>query len=154
MASKWDLWSWLSTLGGLGYLKPGPGTLGTLAAIPVCIGLRYLPGTIALALVIALIVIAIVVCDYSSRSFSSDDPGEIILDEFVAFLALGVLVPVSGMNLIVLFVLFRMFDILKPWPIRQLEKLPGGLGIVADDLGASAASYLCFVLFNTIFPPH
>jgi phosphatidylglycerophosphatase A len=133
---------WFATCSYVGYLPFAPGTWGSLLG---CIFVYFFPSLIN-PLVIAFIAIAAVVTSERARG-DKKDPGHIVIDEFV-----GVLVTMAGHELTILalfegFILFRAFDILKPYPIRKVERLPGGLGIVADDVLAGIfASALLFAI--------
>lgn len=139
---------------GSGRLKPGPGTWGSLVGVGLIL-LLLLPGSplFFAAATVALAAASIPVCSRAARLLDDPDPGSVVLDEIVAMpLAFsgyaghwwmnGMSPTVSGIRhwwwaLAAAFVLFRLFDIWKPWPIRQLQSLHGGLGIVADDLAAA-----------------
>ncbi|MCP4667281.1 MAG: phosphatidylglycerophosphatase A [Deltaproteobacteria bacterium] len=127
----------LSIWFGAGLFPGAPGTLGTLAALPLVLGMGYLGiwgSALALVMVIGL---AIWASGRSQDLLNRSDPPEIVIDEVAGFLCTMFLLPLSWQNLVLGFALFRFFDILKPYPIRRLEWLRGGLGIVMDDLGAA-----------------
>ncbi len=127
----------LSIWFGAGLLPGAPGTFGTLAALPLVLSLSYFgvwSRAPALAMVIGL---AIWASGRSQGLLKQSDPPEIVIDEVAGFLLTMFLLPFSWLSLVLGFVLFRVFDILKPYPIRRLERLRGGLGIVMDDLGAA-----------------
>lgn len=144
----------LASLGPLGYFRKGPGTVATVAGLgwytviflPLE-GLAYL-----LALIIS-IYIAIEICGEAEKRLLKRDPGEIVLDEFVAvplcFLGLGLSASPDKMWILLLlgFCLYRILDILKPLAIRRIERFPGGLGIVADDLLAAATTCIFLHFF-------
>lgn len=120
-----------------GYSPVMPGTAGSLAGIPLCLIVMFMPAWLNTLTVAALILFSIWVCDKAEKILGEKDPGCIVLDEIA-----GMAVTLSGvtpnfMGIMAGFVLFRFFDILKPWPIKHLENLfKGGVGIVADDIGA------------------
>lgn len=144
----------LATLGPLGLVKKGPGTVGSVAGIALYAVFFHHLAPFGFLLLSALsIYFAIAVCDTAERRLQMRDPGMIILDEFVAvplvFLGMGGyngLIAAHGGWPVLLagFVLFRIFDIAKPFGISKLQNLPGGLGCVVDDLAAALAS--CVVL--------
>lgn len=140
----------LATLGPLGLVKKGPGTVGSLAGIGFYAVFFHYATPLGYLLFSAIsIYFAVAICDEAERRLQMRDPGMIILDELVA-------VPIVffGMNgsdglveqhdgwpvLIAGFVLFRLFDILKPFGIKKLQNLPGGLGCVIDDIAAAVAA--------------
>ena len=144
----------VATLGPLGRVSKGPGTVGSVAGIAFYAVLFHnaLPLTYLLLLLLS-IYLAIAFCDEAERRLQMRDPGMIILDEFVAvplvFLGMngpeGLLVQHGGWPVLLAgFGLFRLFDIFKPLGISKLQDLPGGLGCVVDDLAAAIAS--CVVL--------
>lgn len=130
---------------GSGLARHAPGTMGTLAAVPLGWLLKQLPAvgfSVALA---ALFLLGVYVCGAASRRLGRQDPGGIVWDEMVGFWLTVALVPVSWAWWLAAFLLFRFFDIVKPWPIRQFErKLSGGLGIMFDDV--LAAGYAMLIL--------
>jgi phosphatidylglycerophosphatase A len=139
-------WAWvLATFFGAGLLRPGPGTWGSLAAAVVWyFGLRaaHLAGVHAIATTAAgaalVTLIGIPAATRVERECGRTDPGFVVIDEVAGqWLALAA-APLDLRYGIAALVLFRVFDIVKPWPAPQLEKLPGGTGIMLDDLAAGA----------------
>ena len=133
-----------ATCGWLGRFPFAPGTLGAAAGIALSAGLTHLgiSPLAELAAVVALCALGIPICTAAARRMGRGaDPGGIVWDE-MASVPLGLLViPAAERTVtvfVVAFVLHRIFDIWKPVPCRQLERLPGGLGIMADDWGAAA----------------
>ena len=117
-----------ATVMGVGTLSRMPGTLGTAVALLVFL----LTGYNSMPLIILIVAAGTVAANRYAREVSRDDPGEIVIDEVAGFF---VSVWGLGRNFgIVGFFLFRIIDIVKPFPVRQLEKLPGGIGIMADDI--------------------
>jgi len=133
---------WLAYGFGSGLVPWAPGTAGTLAAVPLYLLLRPLPLGWYLAAVALLFAIGIWACDKTERELHSKDPSAIVWDEIVGFLLTMTAAPPGWSWILAGFVLFRIFDILKPWPIRVLdEKLSGGSGIMLDDLLAGAMAW-------------
>lgn len=130
---------------GLGLLKPAPGTWGSLLGLPLAWGLDQLDTPTAAGLWIALFLLGVVACNAASRRFQGKDPGQCVIDEYVAIPLIGFVVPMGTTTLLLAFGLFRLFDIWKPWPIKKFEKLPGGWGVMADDV--VAAGYAAAVLW-------
>jgi thiamine-monophosphate kinase len=128
---------------GSGLSPKAPGTAGTLVAIPlylVCSGLELPLYSMALLLAVGL---GIYLCDVASRELGVHDHPGIVWDEFAGFWLTMWAVPVHWQTVFAGFVLFRLFDIAKPWPIRMLDKqVGGGFGIMVDDLLAGAVSCL------------
>jgi len=125
-----------------------PGTVGTIFAVGVILGVP-LPAAWLWAVVgVVLFMAGIPLVDRVQERLALDDPGWIVIDEVAAFwMAAGVLGRTGFLDLIGLFFLFRLFDIWKPWPVRTVERrLPGGLGVMADDILAAAYAGLAFWL--------
>ena len=132
---------------GSGLIPFMPGTMGSLAAIPLIVAMSYLPiyGFIAVTVVSALV--GIWICDKAASDLGVHDHGAIVWDEIAGMMIVFIAIPLSWHNLLIGFLLFRFFDILKPWPISFLDKhIHGGLGIMVDDLVAGAASLACLHL--------
>ncbi len=143
-------WAWITaTLFGIGHLRPGPGTYASVATVLLWFGAAHtlhpststlVAATAAAALLATLL--GIPAATIVARESSRKDPSHVVIDEvagqLVALLALSPTWPHAALSLL----LFRLFDILKPPPIRQLEKLPGGTGIVLDDLAAGLLAAL------------
>jgi phosphatidylglycerophosphatase A len=138
----------LATVGGLGDLLPAPGTtVGSLAGVLLYwAAARLLPQpawVVALGGLAVLLPLSVWACGAEATRRGQVDPGPVVLDEVVGqWLAVAVVALAQGKGpslpeLAASFVLFRVLDVTKPWPIRNLERLPGGWGIVADDLAAA-----------------
>ena len=115
-------------------MPKAPGTFGTLAAVPMAIAVNYLGaiyGAFSLAIFIS---VAVLTSGLSRKLIGREDPPEIVIDEAAGFAVTLFLLPLSWFSLSLGFLLFRLFDIFKPFPIRRLEKIKGGIGIVLDDL--------------------
>ena len=133
---------------GSGLLKPAPGTWGTLSALPIYfLMVSYFTVSIevyALTVAVALL-LGIYLCGKTARDVGEHDHGAIVWDEIVGFLVTMLAVQPTLTNVLAGFVLFRIFDILKPWPIKWLDqKVHGGFGIMIDDVLAGIAA--CVIL--------
>jgi phosphatidylglycerophosphatase A len=133
----------LATWFGIGLLPVAPGTFGTIAAFPLVLGLTYCGTASGVFLIVMGIAVAIWASARSEELLCNSDPSEIVIDEVVGFLLTLFLLPPSWLILGLGFILFRVFDILKPYPIKHAEKLRGGLGIVMDDLVAGFYAHVC-----------
>ncbi len=139
----------LATLGPIGQRLAAPGTWGSLVGVGYfwLVFLRTGPAANIL-LNIAGFFAAVVICDEAERRLGKSDPGEVILDEFVAmplcYIGWGTLLRAAPVWVLLAggFVLFRFFDILKPLGISRLQRLPGGWGVVVDDTVAALAACL------------
>jgi phosphatidylglycerophosphatase A len=137
---------------GAGLAPIAPGTFGTLAAILIYWVLAIvLPPLVIAFLAIPLFFLGIWACEVTGRDLGVADHGAMVWDEIVAFLPLAALASASLMLQAIAFVLFRLFDIWKPFPIRELERrLKGGLGVMVDDLAAACYAYVAFILIVTL----
>ena len=129
---------------GAGLAPFAPGTFGTLVAIPIAHGLRHVTGDLGYALAVALLFAAGAWASaVTSRHLGVADHGAIVVDEVVAFLAVLFFTGLEPFREIAAFLLFRLFDIVKPFPARLFQdRLPGGCGVVADDLAAGVYANL------------
>lgn len=139
----------LATWFGCGYSPKAPGTVGAAAALAIAIVLAHYAGWPPLwfaGLAIAVTFPGIWAAEVTARRLKVEDPGLVVVDEVVGqWLALAGAARLNWKSFLAAFVLFRLFDIWKPAPVRQLERLPGGVGILADDL--MAGLYGALVLF-------
>ena len=127
----------LATWFYLGRLKPGPGTWGTLGAIPLVLLLQSLGPMGYLAGVLVLTIFAILIASFYERAHQGHDHAEVVIDEVAGFAITMTWLPMTWQAWVAGFFLFRMIDVFKPPPIGWLDqKIPGGLGVVADDIGA------------------
>src|SRR3954471_7561267 len=132
---RWPLL--VATLFGIGHLRPGPGTWGSAVTVLLWSAVAYqLSPTVrpAMAIGLALVVTLIGIASSTrvARASLSKDPQFIVIDEVAGQLIALIAVPFAWKTFLAAFILFRAFDILKPPPVRQLEKLPEGVGIVLD----------------------
>ena len=138
------LWATLvATFFGIGRLRPAPGTWGSLAAVLIWLGLsRFIqpawqtPALAGMALLV--VAIGIPAATATAQASGVKDPQLVVIDEVAGQWITLLFVPVAWKTLLVGFILFRGFDIVKPPPVRQLEKLPWGSGIVLDDVAAGS----------------
>ena len=143
---KAPLWASLTaTLFGIGYLRPGPGTWGSAASVLCWWALTHvIPAHIqlwaALAMVLFIVMIGIPAATQVSRASASKDPQFVVIDEAAGQLIALIAAPVTWKTVLAGFILFRGFDIVKPPPVRQLEGLPEGSGVVLDDVAAGLYS--------------
>lgn len=137
---------WLATGLGVGLVAPAPGTVGSLWGLPLAWAVGQLDPYAQRLAALLLVPVAMVICNVAARMLGGGkDPQAIVFDEIavlpIVFLGTG---EKSAAVWVVGFLLFRLFDITKPWPVNRLEQLPGGVGIVADDF--AAALYACLAL--------
>lgn len=124
----------ISTFGYVGYAPVAPGTFGSAAGLAVFYAVRGAESAaVEIGVILALFAIGIWAGTHAEHHFGGVDPGPIVLDEVVGMLITLCLLPVNFSGAIVAFVVFRVLDVVKPFPSARFEKLPGGLGVMADD---------------------
>ena len=134
---------------GSGLAPKAPGTFGTLAAIPIFLFLTLLEPFTYFLVVALMSVAGIYICGKAAEAVNVHDHPAIVWDEFVGYFITMFMVPLSWQSVLVGFILFRFFDILKPWPISFIDKkMTGGLGIMFDDILAGA---FALVIMQLIF---
>lgn len=137
----------LATGGGVGYSRFASGTFGTLPPLALALVLALSPGAAAapallLALAVVTTLLAVPVATRAETLFGQKDSGRIVIDEVAGYFWTVALVPLPAGGwpllrlLLAAFLLFRLFDIWKPWPVRGLQRLAGGYGVVLDDVVA------------------
>ncbi|SFJ54807.1 phosphatidylglycerophosphatase A family protein [Planctomicrobium piriforme] len=129
------IWGVLATGLGTGYFPRGPGTAGSLLGPPLiwALGADNRDPLYTVVCGVVAFLIGIPICNAGIRLLQKKDPPQIVYDEIVAFFWVYLFTPINPGTAVVGFLLFRVFDIFKPWPIRRLEWLPRGLGVMADD---------------------
>ena len=152
-APRWfDPAAFLATCCGLGRIGFAPGTFGAAAGTLLALALARLalPPVIEAGLLVAINLVGIPICTRASRALGrGKDPGAIVYDEVASVPLAALVMPAAARSptvLAALFVLHRLFDITKPFPCRRLERLPSGLGIMADDWGAAAYVAVCLAV--------
>ena len=134
---------------GAGLTPLAPGTAGTMVAVPFAVALKLLNPFWYWAVLVLLFVLGIWCCGRASKQLGVHDHGGIVWDEMVGFCLAVALVPLEWQWFITAFVLFRVFDIFKPWPIRLVDRrIDGGLGIMADDVVAGLYALLVLALLE------
>jgi phosphatidylglycerophosphatase A len=133
---------------GAGLAPRAPGTVGTLAALAIYWALALVLPPLAIAfLAVPLFFVGVWACGVAGRNLGAEDHGALVWDEIVAFLPLAALASASLWLQAVAFLLFRLFDIWKPFPIRHFEaRVKGGLGVMLDDLLAACYAYLVLAI--------
>jgi phosphatidylglycerophosphatase A len=137
---------------GSGYSPVAPGTAGSLVGLLLFLPLAGRAFSIQLAAVVAVTILGVLAGGRLATTLGAKDPGVVVVDEvagqWITFLAL----PMTPVIAVAGFVLFRVMDIVKPWPARALERLPGGLGIMADDVAAGIYAHLLLRLGLAVWP--
>ncbi len=148
--AKKTVWAWaVGTFLGAGLLRPGPGSWGSAAAallwLAAAAGLHLAPGSLAwvtLAAALVALAIGIPAATIVERESNREDPGHVVIDEVAGQWIALIYSRVNLSHLLAAFLFFRLFDIVKPWPARQLESLPAGWGIMLDDVAAGVYALL------------
>lgn len=149
-------WAWAAaTFFGIGLLPGGPGTWASLATAAIWYfaarGLHADSNWLVATTLIAAVAIALIGIPTASvveRESNQVDPGHVVIDEVAGQLTALILTPLDIGHVLLAFVLFRFFDIVKPPPVRQLERLHGGLGIMVDDIGAGLYALIAGLLVH------
>lgn len=144
VATRKTFWAWtIATFFGAGLGKPGPGTYGSIAAVLLWGAFAWgvQPGKLGLALALTIgialsIILGVPAATIAARESGRHDPGFVVIDEVAGQWIALLFSPVDWRHGVIALILFRLFDITKPFPARQLERLPAGWGIVFDDVAA------------------
>lgn len=140
--SKQNLTLFLATGVGFGYLKPAPGTWGTLPGVALAALLMPFPWLLML-MTIMLFVLGVYVSEKASHSFGKHDDGRIVIDEIVGVMLTFWWFEPTWLTLLLGFLWFRLFDIVKPPPIKQIDqRVSGGLGVMIDDVVAGVFAWI------------
>ena len=135
----------LATFFYVGYLPKCPGTFGTLATLPVIWFCQS--SVLYILLAVILFFMGKIATEDRIQKTGREDPKEVVIDEVVGMMVTMLFIPLSVVSLAIGFILFRFFDILKPFYIRRLEKIPGGYGVMLDDLLAGVYANIILHLF-------
>lgn len=143
-----QLATWIATIGPVGRIKFAPGTFGSLCALPL-VFLSKDQSPLLFVFLIVFVALGIWSSGHAAKTLKVHDPSSVVIDEVCGMMASLLFVPINWYSVVIGFVCFRFFDVLKPPPIRFLEKAPGGIGIVLDDLGAGLyANLVLQIIFH------
>jgi len=143
---------WFATAGPAGYAPVAPGTAGSAVGVLIYVATWRATVNQQLLLLLAITLAGIWAADAAARHFGKGDPSHVVIDEVAGQLLTFAGLSVGGPGILLGFLLFRLLDIIKPWPARQLESLHGGLGIMADDLMAAVYANLLLRGAILLFP--
>ena len=132
----------IATAGGAGYVPIAPGTAGSAVGILLYFLTRHWPAAWQAALLFAVSLAGAWAAHVAARHFQREDPSYVVIDEVAGQLMTVFLLDLGVVGAAAAFLLFRVLDVIKPWPVQRFEALPGGVGIVADDLAAGAIGWL------------
>ena len=126
-----------------GNIPFAPGTFGSLIGLPLCFVLAGMSAAPAMVGTLLFIFFAVWIADAAEKILEQNDPGCIVIDEIAGMMVTLIGLPFNPITVLIGFIIFRILDILKPFPIRNLDKrIPGGLGVVADDVAAGIIANL------------
>lgn len=141
--------TWVATWFGCGLMHPAPGTWGTLGALPFGMLLMVLGGKVAL---IGGLAIIIPIGFWATKKFEDmtgeHDSGIIVIDEVAGLWLTLLAATMEPISILGAFILFRLFDILKPWPVSFFDRMPGAKGVMLDDLAAGIYAAICLTGIN------
>lgn len=138
---------------GSGLAPKAPGTFGTLAALPLYFIMMNLSLPVFIAITLIITVVGFWICDIAAKDMQVHDHGAIVWDEVAGMLITMIAAPVGLLPLVVGFALFRFFDIIKPWPIKLLDRhVKGGFGIMIDDVLAGVFAAICLQAIHYFWP--
>lgn len=132
----------LATVGGAGFFPFAPGTVGSAVAIGLYLVTRTWSMPAQAGLLVAITAIGVWAAGVTAKYLNREDPGPVVIDEVAGQLVTLFMTGAGLWGAIIGFFVFRVFDIIKPWPAAQLEDLEGGVGIMADDLMAGVYGWL------------
>jgi phosphatidylglycerophosphatase A len=141
-------WVLLAAWGPCGYSPLAPGTVGTLGAVPLAWALSRAGWPIYLAATAVLLALGVVAAGRAGRYWGVGDASAIVVDEVVGYLLAMALVPFSWPAAAAAFVLFRVLDVLKPWPASAFDRIHSPLGVMLDDVAAGVYAWLCVQLLS------
>ena len=137
---------------GAGYAPVMPGTAGTLVGVILYMFMQSLALPWYLAVTLLMLLAGIAICGFTAAALEVHDHPAIVWDEIVGYLITMIAAPPGWGWMVAGFVLFRLFDIWKPWPIKQVDKaVPGGLGIMADDVIAATYGWLLMFIIHILY---
>ena len=143
----------IATFGYIGYFPFAPGTVGSLAGLAAYAMIRWIGApSVELAVIVALFVVGAWAGTVAERYFGGIDPGPVVIDEVMGMLLTLALIPVNWSGAGAGFVLFRILDVMKPFPAGRLEHLAGGIGVMSDDAMAAAYGNIALRLLIAFIP--
>lgn len=129
---------------GSGLVPMMPGTFGSLAALPILLAMSFFSLEVFIFITVVSFLVGIYLCGKTARDLKMHDHGSIVWDEVAGMMVTFIAIPLNPLSLLLGFLLFRFFDILKPWPISVFDRrVHGGFGIMIDDIVAGAIACAC-----------
>lgn len=142
----------IATVGGVGWFPVAPGTAGSAVGVVLYLLTRMWPAPAQVALLVGITLVGIWAAGVAETALKREDPGPVVIDEVAGQLVTLLLTGVAWKGAVAGFFLFRVFDIFKPFPARRLERLHGGLGIMADDIAAGVYGWGAMMLLLWWWP--
>ena len=143
----------IATCAGIGRVPFAPGTFGSIPGILLAVALHRLGNVwIETAVIAVVFAVGVWAATEAERAFALIDPGPVVIDEVLGMLVTLAFIPAGWSAALTGFVVFRIFDVIKPWPANRLEKLHGGFGIMADDAMAGVYANLVLRLVMWLLP--
>lgn len=146
MSACSTIWTGIATLGPIGRLRPAPGSWGSAAALVMGVGLASAGSWLLEMAVVIVCILGVIASQHYERTSGRKDASEVVIDEVAGQWIALLVVPVEWVWILAAFVLFRLFDITKPGPVRMAEALPGGWGVMADDIVAGVLAAACLLI--------
>jgi phosphatidylglycerophosphatase A len=150
---------WIATCGGVGYFPVAPGTAGSAVGVGLVAALGALPlptpwlRVLLILAALSIFLVGVWAATGAERFFGKTDPGQVVIDEVAGQVLTLIALPAASWKwLLGAFLLFRVFDIIKPFPARRAERLHGGWGIMTDDAVAGAYSAVTLLVLRQLFP--
>jgi phosphatidylglycerophosphatase A len=148
-----NLGLFLATCAYVGHVPVAPGTAGSLVGVAVFYALRTFGGTMAEgAAIVIIFAVGVWASGVAERHWQRTDPGPVVIDEVVGTLITLLWLPLTGPGVVVGFLVFRVLDVVKPWPAARFESLHGGLGVMADDAMAGVYGHLVMRVLIVLAP--
>jgi phosphatidylglycerophosphatase A len=141
-----------ATAAGAGYFPFAPGTVGSAVGVAVYVLMRSAPLGVQFAALLAVVVVGTWAGSVAARHFGREDPGHVVIDEVAGQWLTLIATGAAGWGVVAGFALFRILDIVKPWPARRFERFPAGYGIMADDLMAGVYGHIALRLAGMAAP--
>ena len=139
----------IATVGGVGLAPLVPGTVGSLVALALLLLIPFTPWSLGLT-TLAVVAVGIWAAGRTEARLGEHDPRSVVVDEVAGYFVAALVLPQTWKWLLAAFIGFRLLDVIKPFPVRQLQALPGGWGIVVDDLAAGAYTALALHLVRAL----
>jgi phosphatidylglycerophosphatase A len=150
--SRPDAWTVLAAWGPCGFVPLAPGTAGTVGAIPLAWAVSRLDAPLLIPFLVAFFALSVVASTRAGRYWKVVDASPIVIDEVMGYLVSVAFLPFTWRTALIAFLLFRLFDVVKPWPASAFDRVKTGAGVVLDDVAAGAYAWIVLWLLLRWFP--